>query len=156
MTLLGAQTGALFFPLLPEPRDDVQSTRIVRQAGKQYLPAGSRAQSIHLYHLEPTMALPDLQQRLRAILDLAREVLPPRPAPICEGIFLDTNTMNTSHTPGQANMLICPKKHIGRDVFDLVNVDTDCLRNPYLCHIMGQHDQTIVPPFRVRTLNQKS
>ncbi len=48
--------------------------------------------------------------------------------------------------------ILCPKRHIGPGVTDLVNVDTDCLKNPLLCHVM---DQPIVPPFVVRVTTQE-
>ena len=147
MTLLGAHTGALFFPQLPEPGNEAQSTRIVRHRGKQYTQPGNNQQSIHLYHIEPAMDLPILQQRLRAILDLALETLPVRPDPVCEGMYLDADTINSSNVLARANTILCPKKHIGNGVFDLVNVDTDCLKNPRLCHVIGQ---AIVPPFLIR------
>ncbi len=153
MTLLGVHTGALFFPQLPEPEGETQFTRVLQRTGKHYVQAGNRSQHIHLYHLEPSMPLPDLQRRLRAVLDLAIDVLPARSTPICEGIFLDTDTINSSHTPGRANTLICPKKHIGSDVFDVVNVDTDCLKNPQLCHVMEHSEQSIIPPFIIRATN---
>ena len=147
MILLGAQSGALFFPRLPEPRGDAQSTRIVRRTGTRYEQAGESPQDIHLYHIEPDMDLPNLQQRLCAILDLACDALPARPVPICEGIYLDNDTINNSRATRAPNTVLCPKKHIGPNAFDLVDADSDCLKNPRLCHIIGQ---SIVPPFVVR------
>jgi hypothetical protein len=147
MTLLGAHTGALFFPQLPEPGNEIQSTRIVRRRKKQYTQTGSNQQSVYLYHIEPAMDLPILQRRLRAILDLALEALPVRPDPVCEGMYLDADTINSSNVLARANTILCPKKHIGVGVFDLVDVETDCLKNPRLCHVIGQ---AIVPPFLMR------
>ncbi|MDQ2886756.1 MAG: hypothetical protein M3Y39_11825 [Chloroflexota bacterium] len=147
MTLLGASSGALFFPKLPEPRGDAQFTRIVRRTGRRYEQAGDGPQNVHLYHIEPGMELPDLQRRVRAILDLASEALPARPAPICEGIYLDGDTINNSRSTRAANIVLCPKRHIGPHAFDLVDADSDCLKNPRLCHVIGQ---PIVPPFVVR------
>jgi hypothetical protein len=153
MTLLGAQSGALFFPRLPEPRGDAHATRIVRRTGTRYEQVGEGPQDIHLYHIEPGMDLPDLQRRLRAILDLANEVLPARPTPICEGIYLDSDTINNSRSTRAPNTVLCPKKHIGPNAFDLVDADSDCLKNPRLCHVI---DQPIVPPFVVRvTTNEQ-
>lgn len=147
MTLLGAQHGALFFPELPEPSEGGEITRTLRRTGKQYT-SGETCQ-IHLYHLDPQMPLDLLQQRLRAILDLATDQLPERSAPVCLGRALDEDTINAGNQPLNGPTLLCPKPHVGPRVFDLVNVETDCLKNPLLCHVM---DQAIIPPFVLRTL----
>jgi hypothetical protein len=152
MTLLGAHTAALFFPQLPEPEDEEQSTRIVERTGSQYMQTGSALQRVHLYHIEPAMPLAHLQRRLRAVLDLAVDILPERPAPVCEGMCLDARTVNNSGFLLPVNMIVCRKKHIGEHVFDLVNADTDCLKNPRLCHVMGQ---PIAPPFVARVTTQE-
>lgn len=36
-------------------------------------------------------------------------------------------------------------------MFDLVNVETDCLKNPKVCHVIGQ---SIAPPFLSRVMTQ--
>lgn len=152
MTLLGSQTGVLFFPHLPEPDVVTAATRIIRHTGRQYVSAEGSQQQIHLYHLDPTMPLESVQQRLHAILDFAIKVLPERLQPVCEGIYLDRDTMNSNRTLPPAQTILCPKKHIGTDVFDLVNVDTDCLKNPRLCHVIGQ---SMVQPFIVRVTTRE-
>ncbi|BCL80116.1 hypothetical protein ccbrp13_25810 [Ktedonobacteria bacterium brp13] len=151
MTLLRAQTAALFFPRLPEPAGEQQSTRIIRRSEKQYN-QHIETQQIHLYHLDPLMPFPTLQARLRAILTLAIEHLPQRPAPVCQGTWLDADTTNANQYSQPAHTILCPKPHIGPNVFDLVNADTDCLKNPYLCHVIGQ---PIVQPYVQRVTTQK-
>lgn len=147
MALLGTQHGALFFPNLPEPLEGEEITRTLRRTGKQYV-TGTTSR-IHLYRLDPQMPLEHLQQRLRAILDFATEQLPERPAPVCLGRALDEDTINASNQPLSGPTILCPKPHIDPRTFDLVDVETDCLKNPLLCHVM---DQAIIPPFVLRTL----
>ncbi len=147
MALLGSEHGALFFPLLPEPEDGQSMTRTIRRQGRQYMPNGVFTQQVHLYHIAPTMPVDDLQGRLRALLDRAVEYLPERPAPACHGIWADPDTINASQSGLPAQMIICPKPHIGPGVFDLVNVEIDCLKNPQVCHVIGQ---PIVAPYVAR------
>lgn len=140
MTLLGAKTGILLFPRLPEPVDG-HVTRTLRRTGKQYTHASESAQSVHLIHLQPDMDGTLLQQRLHAMLNLSIEQLPERSAPICQGILLGHDSTTTNGTGISTRTALCPKAHIGPGVFDLVNIDTDCLQNPRLCHIMGREAQ---------------
>lgn len=151
MTLLGAQHGALFFPQLPEPpHAQTAVTRTLKRTGKQYTPVASP--QIDLFHLEPQMSQAVVQTRLYAVLKMALEQLPERPAPACHGIALDSDTINAGNWNAPAHTILCPKKHISPDHFDLVNVETDCLKNPYLCHVIGQ---PIVPPFVLRVITQE-
>jgi hypothetical protein len=152
MTLLSSQVGVLFFPQLPEPEGERQVTRIVERTGKQYRAAGEVQHQVQLYHLEPGMPFADLQKRLRATLDLAARSLPNRPEPSCQGTWLDPDTINASRHAFPPHTVLCPKPHIGDGVFDLVNADRDCLKNPRLYHVMGQ---TIVSPFVVRVTTQE-
>ncbi len=152
MTLLHAQTGVLFFPQIAEPTGGQPMTRTIRQSDRQYSPAGNTGKQIHLYHLEPTMPHELLQQRLSSTLDLALTCLPERPEPACCGIWLDPDTTNASQSSQELATILCPKPHIGPNVFDLVNIDTDCLKNPRLCHVIGQ---PIVPPFVIRATDQQ-
>ena len=141
MTLLGAHTGALFFPRIPEPTDNQHRTRIIRRSGQQY--SGQHTtQHISLYHLDPHMPFEIIQQRFRAILDHATEQLPERPQPTCQGHWINPAATDRS----QERTVLCPKPHIGNGVFDLVNADTDCLKNPRLCHVIGQFT---TPPYLV-------
>ena len=141
MTLLGAHTGALFFPRIPEPTDNQHRTRIIRRSGQQY--SGQHTtQHISLYHLDPHMPFEIIQQRFRAILDHATEQLPERPQPTCQGHWINPAATDRS----QERTVLCPKPHIGNGVFDLVNADTDCLKNPRLCHVI---EQFTTPPYLV-------
>lgn len=152
MTLLGSHVGALFFPQLPEPTGEPHVTRKIKRSGKQYQPGGELSQQVHLYHLEPTMPFVDLQGRLHAILEIVVQHLPERPEPVCQGTWLDPDNVNASRQALPPRTVLCPKPHIGPGVFDLVNADTDCLKNPLLCHVIGQ---PIVPPFVVRATTQE-
>ncbi|GHO65082.1 hypothetical protein KSC_039740 [Ktedonobacter sp. SOSP1-52] len=152
MTLLNAHIGMLLFPQLPEQAGNEEAPRVIQQANKQYNSTGASAQSVHLYQLQPTQSLDDLQERLREILDLAVQHLPERPAPICQGVMLDRDTINASNTLQSSQLVLCPKRHIGPHTFDVVNADTDCLQNARLCHVI---DQPILPPFVVRAIDEK-
>ncbi len=152
MTLLGSQVGVLFFPQLPEPQGEQQVTRIVQRTGKQYQVKGEGPCQVQLYHLAPGMPFSLLQERLRATLDLAAHSLPDRPKPSCQGLWLDPDTVNSSRYTPPARTVLCLKPHIGQGVFDLVNVDQDCLKNPRVCHVMGQ---TIITPIVVRVTTQE-
>lgn len=142
MTLLGTKTGILLFPRLPEPKEG-QVTRTVQRTGKQYTHASASSHQVHLIHLQPDMDTVLLQQRLHAILDLAIEQLPERSTPQCQGIVLAPSKIANDNNLS-ARPVLCPKAHIGPDVFDLVDADVDCLKNPRLCHIIGQG---VVPSF---------
>lgn len=152
MTLLNSQEGVLFFPCISEPEGSQQITRTIQRTGKQYAISGQGPQHISLYHLEQTMPLEDVQQRLRSILDGLSQWLPERPAPTCQGIWLDRDTLNASHHLPTQHTVLCPKPHIGAGIFDIVNAETDCLKNPLLCHVIGQ---PIVAPFVVRVTTQE-
>lgn len=147
MNLLGAEFGALFFPLLPEPDGEQAYTRELRRTGNQYTHGETRR--IQLFHLEPHMSLEMLHNRLRALLDEVVPRLPERVLPLCLGSVLDHDTINASNQPLTGPTVLCRKPHIGPRAFDLVNVETDCLKNPLVCHVM---DQAILPPFVLRTL----
>jgi hypothetical protein len=93
-----------------------------------------------------------IQQRLRALLDLAAEHLPERLAPVCQGLMLDQDTINADGYTQSMPLILCRKPHIGPQIFDVVNADTDCLQNPLLCHVM---DQPILPPFVARATSEE-
>lgn len=151
MTLLNAQVGLLFFPLLPEPADEGPVTRTIAHTGHQYIGSQDRQRQIHLVHLQPDMEPSFLQQRLRALLNLVVTYLPERPAPTCQGVWLDRDSVNASQVLPAPRLLLCPKPHIGADVFDLVDADHDCLNNPRVCHVIGQ---SIVRPEVMRVVTQ--
>jgi hypothetical protein len=150
MTLLDSPVGVFLSPYLPEFPGEQQIAHIVKRSGKQYM--RDISQQIHIYHLEPTMPLPSLQMRLRSMLDLAAQSLPERPLPACQGCLIDTDNVNASRSILPVYTILCPKPHIGPDVFDLVNAETDCLKNPRVCHVMGQ---SIMPPFVARIMTQE-
>jgi hypothetical protein len=95
-------------------------------------------QQIHLYRISPDLSLQALQERLRAVLDQAAACLPERADPICEGMWLDPDTVNASGLSLSANAILCPKRHIGTHVFDVVDADTQCLKDSRVCHVIGQ------------------
>ncbi len=146
MLLVGATRGGLFFPLLPEPAAGEEATRTIRRLLDRHPGEAPAAVEVKLYHLAPDMPLPALQARLRAVLDSAAECLQERPPVACHGVWLDVDSINASQSPAPA-MILCPKPHIGPGVYDLVSPEQHCLRDPKLCHVMGQ---PITVPFVVR------
>src|SRR5713226_9507919 len=88
-----------------------------------------------------------LQDRLGAVLDRIEELLPEGPNPMCEGFWLDPDTINASGKTLTEYNILCPKTHIGAGVFDLVNADLHCLKDLQKCHVIGQ---SIVRPEVVR------
>jgi hypothetical protein len=40
-----------------------------------------------------------------------------------------------------ANLVLCPKPHIGANVFDVVDAELQCLKDPRVCHIIGRAAQ---------------
>ncbi len=143
MHLLDAQYGVLLLPLLPDPPTNRHETReITRQR------VGSTAEiAIRLYKLFPNMEFDLLHSRLKAILDYATQNLPEREPLACHGVRLDPDSINISRSTMPIYNILCPKRHIGPDVFMLVNDREHCLKDPYRCHVMGQ---SIVPPIVIR------
>jgi hypothetical protein len=146
MLLLGAQHGGLFFPLLPEPPQDQAATRIIRRVAQRHH-GGMQAAEMRLYHLAPDMPTAQIQARLAAVLDHAAAMLPERPPVACHGVWLDADSINASHSSLPMRRILCPKPHIGADAFDMVSPELHCLRDPRVCHVIGQ---AIIPPFVVR------
>jgi hypothetical protein len=93
---------------------------------------------IHLYRLSPALQPELLQQRLRAILDRAVTCLPERPEPVCEGMWLDPDSVNASESSVPPDAILCRKRHIGEDVFDVVDAEQHCLKDPTKCHVIGR------------------
>ncbi len=151
MKLIGAQYGGLFFPRLPEPAPGKHATREVRRGSDLYNREMLGDVSVYLYKLIPAMPLEILQARLRDVLNYASDNLPDRPAPVCEGVWLDPDSINASHRHLPASSVLCPKRHIGESVFDLVDAQHDCLQNPHVCHVI---DQKIIPPIVIRATTQ--
>jgi len=148
--LLNARHCMLFFPLLPDPPASDASTRVVQQDGQRHHAGMPSELQVRLYKLTPDMALEQLHTCLRTILDHACASLPERPSVRCHGVWLDADTLSAG---GKllSPPILCPKPHIGPRVVDLVDPDTDCLRNARVCHVIGQ---PIVPPIIVRVATQ--
>jgi hypothetical protein len=138
MSLLFVSQVVLFFPLLPEPEEGVYFSRAVKPKSHHHHAGWQQDRQILLYELKPNMLVETLQNRLRSVLDHAEQHLPERSAPICEGIWLDADSFNASGVAAASHMILCPKRHIGAQVFDLVDAEEDCLKNPKVCHVIGQ------------------
>jgi len=147
MELWGTQRAGLFFPRLPDPPPGTQITRDICHENWSYHRDMREDTHIHLYKLAPTMPLETVQARLRDVLEYTSENLPERPEPTCQGIWLDPDSINASRKQLPPTTILCPKPHIGAGVFDLVDVEKQCLKDPRLCHVIGQ---PIVAPFVVR------
>lgn len=153
MTLLGACQGVLFFPALPEPQvPGPHASRLIERRAERHHGGAPIPLQIHLYRIDPSMPLADLQNRLRAMLDYVSRHMAERPKEIrCEGIYLDPDTISPGGNPVQREtQILCPKPHLGPGVYDLVR-PKDCLRTPQLCHVIGQ---AIIPPYVVRITNE--
>lgn len=144
--LLSARQCMLIFPRLPDPPDDAPMTRIVQQKPTRHGGGLPHDLQVQLWKLAPTMPVAALQERLRALLDQASAALPERVPVACHGVWLDPDTHHAAATRSLTGIL-CPKPHIGADVFDLVDRTRDCLTNPRVCHVIGQ---PIVPPLVLR------
>lgn len=145
MQLLGASQGVLYFPNVAEPMGEQQYTREIRPLGQRY--SAQVSSWIRIYRLTPGMEFDRLQERLQDVLEYAIVGLPERAPVACHGIWLDADTINASRGRVPARNILCPKPHIGAEVFDLVSDTEHCLKDPRLCHVIGQ---PIVPPFVVR------
>lgn len=149
MTLQEAQVGILFFPRIAEPEGERQITRTLQRRSERYAPE-QESRRIHLYRLHPTMTTTEVQQRLRAVLEIVITNLPERAEPACHGMCLDNDSHNASRNTGGVTAeqrAVCHKPHIGPDIFDIVRIEQDCLKNPRVCHVIGQ---PIVPPYVMR------
>ncbi len=152
MALLDAEQGALFFPLLPEPSVNEQVTRTVTRRPERHHAGRMVDVSIQLYHISPELPLEVLHERLSALLDYVNTCLPERPEPVCEGLWLDPDTLHAAASPVPEQTILCPKRHIGANVFDLVDAEKDCNKNPLVCHVIGQG---IVRPEIVRVTTKE-
>jgi hypothetical protein len=89
----------------------------------------------------------DTEHALEALLKEVHTRLQSRLIPRCQGIFLDelsavqqaglTDRYGT-RLDSSAELLICPKPHIGPWRADLVSRSRHCCRDARLCHIIGQ------------------
>ena len=152
MQLRSAHSGALFFPLLPDPVADKQFTSVVKRDGKVYTNGATKDTNIHLYKITPDMPNSQLQEWLSAVIQHAMNCLPEREKPACHGVILDADSVNANRDSLQTYNVLCPKPHIGKNVFDLVDRDKHCLKDPHLCHVIGQ---PILSPFVIRATTRE-
>ncbi|MBX0331294.1 hypothetical protein K2Z83_26955 [Oscillochloris sp. ZM17-4] len=146
MLLMGATQCILFFPALASKK----IPRAVRRIEQRHHGGMAVPHEVRLYRLDPLMPVEQLQDLLRSILSQCAETLSARPSAItCEGAWIDADSLNDRRTL-PTSRVICPKPHIGPGVFDLVDPAADCLRNPKVCHVIGQ---PIVPPVVLRSLS---
>src|SRR5579875_330736 len=154
MTLISAPQVLLFFPsLLLEEHADDPFARVIKQKGERHPGGWQQHQEIRLCELTPGRSTSEeIHARLRAVLDHAALHLPDRSQPVCEGIPLDLAGINASGRVNREYNAICPKRHIGEHVFDLVHTERHCLIDRKLCHVIGQAG--VFPP-RVVTVSTR-
>ncbi|GCE14579.1 hypothetical protein KTT_44380 [Tengunoibacter tsumagoiensis] len=73
---------------------------------------------------------------------------PDRPAPTCQYIFVDNEARADEVNLSLDYDLICPKPHIGPQIFDLVNRARHCLQDPRFCHVIGTKFDLPVKPIK--------
>jgi hypothetical protein len=150
MTVQATAIGFLISPYGTDPTMDMQRSGEAHYQLQMY---SNRVQETHieLYKIMPDMPLVQLQECLQAILHQVIANLPERPQPICCGVVLDKDSSNASGRMLQNGYdVLCPKPHIGPDVYDLVSRERHCLQDPRLCHVIGQ---TIIIPQVKRVTN---
>ena len=138
MTVHATTIGFFISPYGADPAMDMQRSG---EAHYQQHIYSNRVQETHieLYKIMPDMPLVQLQERLQAILHQIIANLPERPQPLCCGVVLDKDSSNASGRMLQNGYdVLCPKPHIGPDVYDLVSRERHCLQDPRLCHVIGQ------------------
>jgi hypothetical protein len=142
MAMYATEAGLLISPYLADPQANMQMSGEVLYEPQRY---NHRAEQIRvgLYKLMPDMPTEFLQERLVAMLQHSITKLPERPQPMCYGIVLDQDSSNASGKGIQEFDVLCPKPHIGPSVYDLVSRTQHCLKDPRLCHAIGQ---VIIPP----------
>lgn len=140
MALISAPQVILFFPdLLLEEHAEQPFARVIKQRGVRHHAGWQQSQEIHLCELTPGQnTQEEIQSRLSAVLDHAVRHLPQRSQPVCEGIPLSMTSINASGRIDEEYNAICPKRHIGKNIFDLVHTERHCLQNRKLCHVIGQ------------------
>lgn len=95
--------------------------------------------------------VPALHRRLAALLDEAHARLRQPRVPRCHGIFLDTlsaaeatwlrERYGAALDDDPADLLVCPKPHIGAWRVDLVSRARHCCQDPRVCQIIGDPDR---------------
>lgn len=106
-------------------------------------------------------------EELVSLLDSIHEQLCEPPELTCQGVFLDTASLDEaknlllfdrggnllSDKEQLKNLLICPKPHIGPWRVDVVNREQHCCKDGAICHMVGYPD--VQPPIRPpRTVEQ--
>jgi hypothetical protein len=150
MTVQATAIGFLISPYGADPPMDMQRSGEAHYQQQMY---SNRVQETHieLYKIMPDMPLVQLQERLQAILHQVIANLPERPQPLCCGVVLDKDSSNASGRMLQNGYdVLCPKPHIGPNVYDLVSRERHCLQDPRLCHVIGQ---AIITPQVKRVTN---
>ncbi len=128
----------------------------------RYLGSVDPAMQVHLHALRPMEQIDTLYAHLCALLDQVVTWLPERPPIACHGFLQDVDTINPGGTQprrctdSQEVLIICPKPHISQGRIDFVSPMKDCLKNPQLCHIMGNDEfHGALPPFIRRVQSQE-
>lgn len=150
MHLLGATQSVLCLPILPATTvesEQSEQQRSIAPALNFYHPSRTRETHVALYALPPGIELAALHTSFQGVLDLAAQSLPERLPVACHGVHLDKETINASRSSQAPYDMLCPKPHIGKGVFDLVNEQQHCMKDAFYCHVIGQR---IIPPFVIR------
>jgi hypothetical protein len=152
LVLTGETDGSLLFAFLHSAETGALSDS--QASWKQIAPEPGPDQTvapreIRVYQVRPALANDELdpRQQLLNLLDEAHALLGQPRVPACHGIFLDelsavqqavlTDRYGT-RLDSSAELLICPKPHIGPWRADLVSRSRHCCRDARLCHIIGQ------------------
>jgi hypothetical protein len=149
MHLINAQHGALILP------DTTGLKTSIYPKNERYQEHITPTSALELYELKPFESQDKLQHTLTTILDQVAAWLPARPEIACHACFPDPDTISAQgQRTTKTSHIFCPKPHISSQQIDLVNIDTDCLKNPKVCHIMGQESHKLLfPPFVDRILS---
>jgi hypothetical protein len=142
MAQLYARQVVLFFPWLPNASADGSFFDTVQPSSERHHAGWQQEFQIHRCILTPKLDnvnnVAKLQASLEVVLDHAARHLPERGKPTCGGVWLDPDSINTNSTILTDYNILCPKPHIGKYVFDLVHSEKHCLKDPRLCHVIGQ------------------
>ncbi|WP_029214560.1 hypothetical protein [Kallotenue papyrolyticum] len=170
LALLGLTHGALLFAFLREsaepaaPTDPIATPPV--DAWERAAPEGYRIaplpgydqplnpdQQIAILRLLPggDAAIAALRERLGALLDEAHARLRRPRVPRCHGIFLDTlsaaeatwlrDRYGAALDDDPADLLVCPKPHIGPWRIDLVSRTRHCCQDARVCQIIGDPER---------------
>lgn len=158
MALLGEQHGALLFAFLEGEQGETAANPRYQLAPADRNQTVVPDQTIAPWQLRPAIndAAGDVQATLSALLDDAHARLREVRVPACHGIFLDTlsaadqtGLRDRSGAPlsgDTADLLVCPKPHIGPWRVDLVSRTRHCCQDGQVCQIIGRAGSH--PPLR--------